>query len=146
MTRRLRLKLYEMAGSDLIETETPGGRGTQQDDLVVTFGFDWGKPVIVELEKSFARPVVVHDVRVRWVRWVAARWRRRCLANPSGGRNSKVGGLAADKPLLVFTPQLDTPLRGKVAWCCRRGGVPLTRFERWVVEWSFRFRKASDEA
>jgi hypothetical protein len=145
MTRQLRLKLYEMAGSDLIEADTAGGTATQQDDLVVTFGFDWGKPTNVELEKSFVRPAVVHDVRVRWVRWVAKRWWRRCLANLSGGRDSRIGGLAADKPLLVFTPQLDEPLRGKVAWCWRRGGVPLTRFERWVVERSFKFGKASDE-
>ncbi len=145
MTRQLRLKFYETAGCDLIEIATAGGRGTIQDDLIVTFGFDLGKPGDVELESSFVRPAVVHDVRVRWVRWVAKRWWRRCLADPSVGRNSGVAEYGADKPLLVFTPQLDRPLTGKVAWCWRRGGVPLTRFERWVVEWSFRFRKTADE-
>ena len=146
MTRQLRLKLYELAGSDLIETKEADGNGAQNDDLVASFGFDMGKPKNVELERNFARASVVHDVRIRWVRWVAKRWWLRCQANPPEQPDPQLGRPTADKPLLVFTPKLDVPLRGKVAWCQRRGGVPLTRFERWVIRQSFRFRKDSDEA
>lgn len=145
MTKQLRLKLYELAGSDLIGTDTASGDKRRNGDLVVTFGFDWGKPNEVELEQSFVRPTVVYDVRIRWVRWVAKRWWKRCHAKPSPDKKPRIGEIGNDEPRLVLTPQLEVPLKGKVAWCWRQGGVPLTRFERWVVEHSFRFREASDE-
>lgn len=145
MTRQLRLKLYEMAGSNLVSDDESDGSKETDRNLIVTFGFDWGKPEDVEFERNFAQPAIVHDVKVRWLRWVAKRWWMRCQAASAGDPNSRIGRLAADKPILVFTPQLDVPLRGRVAWCWRRGGVPLTCFERWVVSRSFKFRKPSDE-
>ncbi|MDX0625267.1 hypothetical protein GOC91_03345 [Sinorhizobium medicae] len=137
-TTRVAEWLYENAGANLIEHAS-------DPHTTVTFGFDWGEPVSIELERVFDPPLVVYDVKFLWIRWAVRRWWARCQKETRIGRTSGVSGLMQDEPRLVFTPVLGTPLRGKVAWCWTRGGVPLTPLERWVIEHSFRFARATHD-
>ena len=101
------------------------------------FGHGFSNNGQIELEATFAPNSALVDVRLAIVRWVVGRWRRRCLAGssiPSRGRG----------PMLYFAPSLDQPMAGRVAWCRRNGGVPLTRFERWALRRAFRFTELGD--
>ena len=135
MTERLRLRLYEGAGVKLVVD-------SDDDGPLISFGYDLVQADIVELEKTFSRPKVLRDVRVLWVRWALRRWFARCQA---AAPNGSLAGLAPDIPALVFAPHPVVPLRGSVAWCRRRGGVPLSKLERAIIRSSFRFRRAPDE-
>lgn len=140
--RRVAKWVYENAGASLIEPNDPSHPGT----AIVTFGFDWGQPETVELERVFDPPMVVYDVKFRWIRWAVRRWSARCQRQARSGQIRGIGGLAPEEPKLVFTPKLGVPLRGRVAWCWTSGAVSLTPAERWIIERSFRFRGAPHEA
>ena len=73
-----------------------------------------------------------------WVRWVLRRWVKRCLKAAEGSPAAS-HSLGHHGPLIWFTPHLDMSLRGTVGWCRRRGGVPLTWFDRFVLRLAFRF-------
>lgn len=139
--RRVTSWVYANAGASLIEANR-----LLDPDTTITFGFDWGQPERVELERDFDPPMVVHDVRFRWIRWAVRRWSARCHREARNGQARRIAGLAHAEPKLVFTPQLDVPLRGRVVWCWTMGAVPLTSLERFVIERSFRFRRVPHEA
>jgi hypothetical protein len=44
---------------------------------------------------------------------------------------------------LVLTPHFGREFEGSVTWCRRRGGAPLTRWERWLIRRSFVFRNVT---
>jgi uncharacterized membrane protein len=137
MSRRLRHHLYENAGSELVAVD---------DDEIgpsISLGFNFAEVEHAEIEVVFARPMVLHDVRIIWLRWALRRWWARCQVQARGEADQRrIGGLDLDKSTLAFTLHLDAPLSGKVAWCRRRGGVPLDAVERAVIRWSFRFRRS----
>ena len=111
-----------------------------------SFGFDAGDPQTVEIEATFTRSVALHDVRMTWARWVLCRWSARCIKVAAGQPTRGPHGFGHDGPLLSFTPHMDDPLQGTVGWCRRRGGVPLTPLEKFVLCRAFRFRRTDDEA
>lgn len=139
LTQRLREQLYAVAARELLGGDEDSGRPS------VAFGFDYGDPRTGEVTTIFKLPAALHDVRMIWVRWVLGRWSARCAR--AAAQQSAIGlrGLEHQGPLIWFTPHIDRPIRGKVVWCWRRGGVPLTTLEKLVLRYAFRFRSSRNE-
>jgi hypothetical protein len=144
LTQRLREQLYRLATNELLCV------GSEIDSMdsgrpSMTFGLDYKNPLTVEVETTFEHPMALHDVRMTWVRWVFRRWSARCtdaaIQQPVAG----LRGLGDQGPRIWFTPNIDIPLQGKVRWCRRRDGVPLTSFEKFVLRRAFRFRRCRNE-
>lgn len=129
LTDRLRQQVYGAAGG---RTE-PGMPSAH-------FGFSFGTGSEIEIEADFASNTMLVDVHMGIVRWVLGRWMKRCSAKPA-----RAGRTARSGPRIWFTPALDRAMRGRVAWCRRNGGVPLTPFERWALRRAFRFEERGDE-
>ena len=134
MTQRLRVALYHMAGTEAVPVE---------DDTInpVAFGLEMGR-YEAELRSTFSRPTRVRDLHVRLAHWAITRWRCRCAKH-----EGTTYGVGPDDsgPKLWFTPRVDRPLQGEVAWCRREGGLPLDWRERLALRLAFRFEKARDE-
>lgn len=129
LTDRLRQQVYSAAGG----RAEPGMPSAY-------FGFSFGTGSEIEVETDFAPNTMLVDVHMAVVRWVLGRWMKRCSAEPV-----PAGPAARSGPRILFTPALDRSMRGRVAWCRRNGGVPLTPFERWALRWAFRFKERRDE-
>ncbi|MBB4440783.1 hypothetical protein M2310_004099 [Rhizobium leguminosarum] len=138
MRGRLRHFLYDNASISLI------GHDGSASKPSVTFGTDYGKPYVTEINSNFHHTVALEDVRMIWVRWVVNRWISRCIKdarqNPEFDEWSPY-----QAPSLWFIPTLDDPRRGSFGWCVRRGGVPLTPMEKVVLGMAFRFRRVKDD-
>lgn len=87
-----------------------------------------------EVSTDFARPVTLCDVRMRPLGWVLKRWWQRCELQSSEKPGRR-------RPVLAFSPSFDRTLEGVTDWCVREGGVPLTKFEKFLLRRSFRFRR-----
>lgn len=142
LTQRLREQIYGVASKELLGRAD--GEDEDHDDPSVTFGFDYGHPRNIEVETIFKRPAALYDVRMTWVRWALARWSARCIAAASTQPNLRSRGAGHREPRIWFTLQIDQPITGRVGWCQRRGGVPLTAIERFVLRHAFRFRSSRD--
>lgn len=129
LTNRLRQQVYGAAGG----RAEPGMPSAN-------FGFSFGTGSEIEIETHFTPNTTLVDVHMGVVRWVLGRWMKRCSADPA-----PAGPAARSGPRLWFTPALGRSLRGRVAWCRRNGGVPLTPFERWALRRAFRFEERRDE-
>jgi hypothetical protein len=142
MTARLRQQLYSSATNELI-----GTHGESDDPRPsITFGFDFGEPDAIEITTTFSHPTALYDVRMLWVRWVARRWVTRSAKRGKKNTSRTIARLGTHAPLLWFTPHIDHPIHGEYGWCRRRGGVPLTKLEKFVLRGAFRFRRTSDDA
>lgn len=142
MTERLREQLYRLAGSEMLKDDDEDDREGRPS---VSLGFDFGERGEVEIEANFKCPKALHDVRMVWVFWVVRRWAARCEGAAKKAPPPR-SGLDPMRPGLIFTPNIDQAMRGKVGWCRRNGGVPLTSLERAVLRHAFRFRRHHDEA
>ena len=142
MIQRLRAQLYAQANSEL----DGGTEDPQERKPNASFGFDFGTPYDTELTSVFSRPTALYDVRMNWVRWVLRRWAARCSDAATNDSGSGHDGFARQSPNLCFTPNMDRPLSGKVAWCRRRGGVPLSWIEKFVLRRAFSFRRTGEDA
>ncbi len=140
MTTRLRPQLYRTAGKGMALGVDSGEK--RKGKPFVSFGQEFGAPEEVEIEATFARPMMLVDVRMLWVRWVTRRWAARC-GHAQADKPAK-SGLAAMGPLLSFPLNLDVGVHGRTPWCIRRGGVPLTPLERFILRRAFRFVRKSD--
>lgn len=141
MTARLRPQLYRSAGSDVVKNLNPD---TPKDRKpVVNFGHGFGDPDDAEIESTFRKAMVLTDVRMIWVQWVATRWAARCVREQPS--KPPIAGLSHMGPFLSFPIDFDVALTGSRVWCCRRGGVSLTRLERFVLRCAFRFVRKPDE-
>ena len=118
---------------------TAGGRA-EPGMPSANFGFSFGTNSEIEIETDFAPDMALVDVHMGIVRWVLARWTKRCSSAPA-----PVAPAGRSGPRMWFTPTLDRSMRGRVAWCRRSGGVPLTTFERWALRRAFRFKERRDE-
>jgi hypothetical protein len=116
------------------------------EDRSFFFGNDLGQNDDIELEANFKFPVLLYDVRTKLLNWVVRRWIDRCdLEEQRLGDGMRENRRRFDAgPLLIFTPSFDRQLEGTVAWCTRRGGPPLTRFERLVMKSAFRLEMRTD--
>lgn len=140
LTQRLREQLYGLATRELI-----GDDEENRENPTATFGFDFGAPWIVEIETVFERPAVLHDVRMIWARWVLRRWSIRSVRASAQQPKSSSHGLGHQGPSIWFTPSIGQACHGNVSWCRRRGGMPLTAFERFLLRRAFVFRSTRDE-
>jgi ABC-type multidrug transport system fused ATPase/permease subunit len=138
MTKRFREQIY----GSLTMTTFGAPAGTKEPSVM--FGFDFGAPYEAEVISTFKHPVVLHDVRLRWVGWVVRRWaaRSKRLTETPGVMSS----FGPNDPTLWFTPTMQTTLQGRVVWCRRRDGCPLTVSERFVLRRAFCFRRAKEDA
>jgi hypothetical protein len=141
MTARLRQQLHALATQELLD-----GDDANKDQRSFAFGFDAGSPYVTEIQSIFKRPMGLYDVRMIWCRWVLRRWSARCNRAATSERSSAGHSLGHQGPVLWFTPHIDQPLNGTVGWCRRRGGVPLTNLERWLLRRAFHFRRTDHEA
>lgn len=142
MIQRLRAQIYAQANSEL-----DGGTLDMQDRKPnASFGIDFGTPYDTELTSVFSRPTALYDVRMNWVRWVLRRWAVRCANAATNASGSGLDGSVRQSPRLWFTLNMDRPLSGKVEWCRRRGGVPLSWIEKFVLRRAFSFRRTGDDA
>jgi len=142
MIQRLREQLYAQANSELDGgTEDPNDRKPN-----ATFGFDLGTPYDTELTSVFSRPTALFDVRMNWVRWVLRRWAARCIDAAIKDAGSGHNGFGRQSPELWFTPNMGRTLSGEVDWCRRRGGVPLSGIEKFVLRRAFSFRRTGEDA
>jgi hypothetical protein len=178
MTRRLREQMYYLAGAEMLSANSSDDEDRRsRREPSVSMGMDLGSNHgAAEIVGDFTKPVVLFDVRVTLVRWVARRWARRCetanavemnwkgrrgradkplwifdwlsrIWRSRGARSNEMessGWRDMDRPTLIFTPDLDQTLRGKVAWCRRNGGVPLKPVERFILRRAFRFQRQRD--
>ena len=140
LTRRLCGSLYAQANSLVGEV----GKDGHYDQPSAAFGFHTDQSAESELAYQFTRASSLQDVRMIWVRWVFQRWKTRCLKVESNAELAPfpVGVLG---PKIWFTPNMFMPLHGKVSWCQRQGGVPLTTLEKIVLRYAFVFRSVRDE-
>jgi len=113
----------------------------------IAFGYELGDSDHIELQDTFIHPVLLYDVRMKALAWVIQRWQHRCqlMRVDLNRRERRTASFRVDRPRLVFKPSFDRPLEGQVGWCTRHGGVPLTRLERFIVSWCFRFRRTDNE-
>lgn len=132
LTQTLLRALYRNAGPSLFQSRNPDGPH-------IFLGTDLGSHTHSEIETNFRKPSLLFDVRMVPLGWVLRRWLARCRKAESPGHS--IGGLRAEEPILVFRPSFDVAFEGPSSWCLRRGGVPLSRFEKAVIWWSFRFRR-----
>ncbi|RBO93483.1 hypothetical protein [Pseudochrobactrum asaccharolyticum] len=138
MQQRLRRALYSNASETLLGHDFDGSQPN------VIFGYDYGKPQVVEISSKHAHSRALIDVRMVWVRWVARRWRNRCIHEAEKASDFH-GWPVHNGPLLLFVPKLDFPRKGKYEWCLRRGGVPLTRFEKIILRAAFKFKRVKGD-
>lgn len=136
---RIREHLYASASSGLFKATSD-----EDGEPSVFFGVDVGEPQSVEIEADFSSSVVLSDLRVRWLHWALRCWARRCR-KASTKDSPHQTELFDQGPVIWFTPRLGAPLQGRVEWCRRRGGIPLNRREKFLIQSAFRFRRKSED-
>lgn len=140
LPRELASRLCEARYSAYSVKDNNVGDNDERCKPSVTFGFDCGEPYVTELERTFARPSALRDVRLKMVEWVFRRWSERC--RKSEERSSiEESRRTRPEPIIWFTPRMNVMMSGTVGWCRRRGGVPLTRLEKCVLRYSFIFSR-----
>ena len=139
LSRRLCEERYSAETMEFEDLDDKSGQGRPS----FTFGFDFGEPYDTELQTDFRSPTLLEDLRLTGVRWVLRRWSIRCGKAESGSQS--VAGLrGGQSPSIWFVPHLGYPMNGKVAWCRRRGGVPLNSLEKFVLRRSFVFKRSKN--
>lgn len=136
LRERIKRVLYLNAGEELLED------WDRHNDPLVIFGRLFGRSRDSEIERVFLAPSKLYDVRVRLLRWALRRWALRCRSERNNLGAAGPAGLSS-QPVIVFLPDFDGLLEQRVAWCQREGGVPLNRFEKLLIRWSFRFRQVT---
>jgi hypothetical protein len=105
---------------------------TGETQPLLIFGSTLLSTETVEVERLLGRTMALTDVWGRPLLLALTLWQRRSTVKPS-----QHGSI--DRPVLVFDPQPYWPMQGSVIVCRRRGGLPFTRRERFLVRASFRF-------
>ena len=143
MRRQLRPQMYAVLGAELSGRDDGGSDRTAP---AFVLGLDFDNLGETEIKTDFKRPMVLHDVRAVWVRWVFQAWSKRCERHARTAPVRQPLGLGRPGPQVIFVPKIGRALRGGTIWCHRRGGVPLTWLERQVLTRAFRFRSAPHAA
>ena len=110
----------------------------------VTLGFGLLDDGEVELSTLFKHRSALVDVWLRPLRFVLRRWAKRSEESRTHPPNR--GNLLLGPDIrLAITLSFDSRMEGITEWCFRRGGVPLQRWEKYVLRQCFRFRRVSDD-
>ncbi|MGV1917732.1 hypothetical protein [Rhizobium sp. 22-785-1] len=136
MTKRFREQIYGAADMAFL------GAATGLNGPSVFFGRDFGEPHDEEIVVTFGKPVKLSDVKMKWVGWTVRRW----AAGSGRPKKTTKGFLGADEPMIWFTPDFDGVLQGRVVWCRRRGGRPLTAVEKFILKRAFSFKRSGSDA
>jgi hypothetical protein len=91
-----------------------------------------------EITTVFSRPMRLVDVRLKPLQWVLRRWQHRVRKAP---RSRPRFGQPAWNGQLTISANFDEIYDGRSDWVQRRGGVPLTGPERWIIKRCFRFKR-----
>jgi hypothetical protein len=93
-----------------------------------------------EITITFRAPSRLVDVRLRPLQWALARWQKRVRERPQGRRQY---GQSRWPDSLTVLPNFDGVLDGQCNLVTRRGEVPLSGVEKWVIRRCFRFASAA---
>ena len=131
MKERIRSALYDNALHELKSgdsSDLSSGPSISAMPLSDFLSFDK-----TEVSRNFKYPVILSDIRVRWLRWTFYRWASRCTEDESDQHLNAA---------LYFGPPFDSPVEGKVDICRRKSGKPLSWLERFIIRLCFRFERA----
>jgi hypothetical protein len=117
------------------------GEQALKEGPCIFFGHGMGvdEDYVTEVTALFPGPTRLVDVWLKPLQWVLERCRRRTRIQPQ--REQRFGQPLWDG-YLAIVPDFDGILEGRRDWVLRRGGVPLTRLEKWIVRRCFRFENA----
>jgi hypothetical protein len=137
LSQRLSRVFYMNAPKELVP-ETNDKTGP-----LITFGYGLLDDGETELQTNFASPSVLHDVWLRPLGFALRNWWRRSeQSRPEPPRRHSA--LPGRDIRISVSASFDSTYEGDVAWCLRKGGLPLHRWERWLVRRSFRFETKKD--
>ncbi len=134
--KRLLRALYFTAPSQIF------GKQALDEGPNIAFGHEMGlgDSRISEVTMTFSRPTRLVDVRLKPVQWVLKRWQGRVRKEAPGRQRF---GEPRWNAQLTIRPNFDEVLDGPCDLALRRDGVPLTRFEKWIIRRCFRFKRVS---
>lgn len=143
MRVRLRQQLYLGAGPEFV-SEFWTAKGAGWEEPTIYLGTDFSGAGETEVPHRSDQPLFLYDVRMAWVHWVVGRWLKRCQTSAAAKNKMRENGLRPEI-LLLFPPRLDDMAEVHSGLCRRRGGLPLSRLEKLVLQWAFKFRGKRDE-
>jgi hypothetical protein len=107
------------------------------------YGSTFDDRATAEITITFRVPSRLADVRLRPLQWALARWQKRVRKRPQGPRQY---GQSLWPDSLNVLANFDRVLDGQCDLVLRRGEVPLSGVEKWVIRRCFRFAAASANA
>jgi hypothetical protein len=135
--KRLMRALYYMAPSQMFGKQAL----SEGPNIAFGHGMGLGDSRVSEVTTTFSGPTRLVDVRLKPLRWVLRRWqsRLRKRATPSRQRFGEPRWNAQ----LTIQPNFDEVLDRRCELVLRQDGVPLTRFEKWIIRRCFHFKRVS---
>lgn len=112
-------------------------RVNREQSPTLLFGFGLGGSSSTEIADPLLAKKVLVDVWLSPLSWAVWRWLRRCRESSAHVPKGE------QEPKLAILPTWQQPLPEDGILCQRRNGVPLDRFERFLIRKSLRFAKAS---
>lgn len=101
----------------------------QSEPQVYMFALQAGRP---EVKRDLKGSLVLHDVHLRLLHFVATAWRRRAV--------KWVLAAKGKTPALLFPPRIGATVSGETILCTVVNGPPLQRIERLLVRAAFAYR------
>ena len=142
LSERIRRSAYRAASLSILRSS--GEAAGQEDEATVFFGSNFDEPQEAVLEATFHHSVRLHDVHMGIVKWVLLRWKMRSLQKlREAAADEGMGG--ARRPRIWFPIDLNMPVQGTTPICFQRYGAELTRLEKLLLRYAFRFRRARCE-
>jgi hypothetical protein len=110
---------------------------------LLAFGHSLSDTGDAEITTDFKRQSTLRDVRSRLLGEALRRWWQRVEENRPDPSQQQRGTRLGREVTLALTPSFGREFERTTTWCRRSGGLPLDRWERWLIRRSFKFRKAS---
>jgi len=131
LSERLTKTLYVQAEHSILGELSADITHSTKPSLL--FGTDLGEWGEIEVAAPAASKKILVDLWQRPLRWAVRSWLKRC-------RKQEVDASAGHSgPTLTFLPNWRRPMSEEGIICRRNHGVPLNRFERFLIRKSFRF-------
>lgn len=112
----------------------------QNSGVLLALGHSLGDTGEVDLTVNISGPSVLVDVRVALLEKALRRWWDRLskAGLPDPSRTATLGRHIT----LAVLPTFDSVEEGTMVWCRRSGGLALDEWERRLMRWSFKYRRA----
>lgn len=140
LTKRLLLTFYQMAAKDLVPV------ADEKDGPLLAMGHSLSDLGSIELQTTFPDRVILWDVKLGLLGPALRRWWKRSEGAPPANARRRQRSTFGRDVSLAIAPSFDREFQGEVVWCRRRGGVPFTKWELWLIRQSFQFQKAAPRA